>query len=106
MAFYGVKEGWLSLLRDRIFKAARATIHKPRLQQSRTNVLPLTKHRWKCLKTRCWVAFLNDKDGGFTLVHEDYVPQAHMEVLNSRWYREVDPDTYRDEVVTKQYRNL
>ena len=49
---------------------------------------------------------LNDKDGGFTLVHEDYVPQAHMEVLNSRWYREVHPDTYRDELVTKQYRNL
>ena len=39
-------------------------------------------------------------------MHEDYVPQAHMEVLNSRWYREVDPDTYRDELVTKQYRNL
>ena len=62
-------EGLLSLLRDRIFKAARATIHKPRLQQSRNNVLPLTKHGWKCLKTSCWVAFLNDKDGGFTLVH-------------------------------------
>ena len=29
-----------------------------------------------------------------------------MEVLNSRWYREVDPDTYRDELVTKQYTNL
>ena len=34
------------------------------------------------------------------------MPQAHMEVLNSRWFREVDPDTYRDELVTKQYRNL
>ena len=27
-------------------------------------------------------------------------------MLTSRWYREVDPDTYRDELVTKQYRNL
>ena len=34
------------------------------------------------------------------------MPQAHMEVLNSRWYRELDPDTYRDELVTKQYTNL
>ena len=39
-------------------------------------------------------------------MHEYYVPQAHMEVLNSRWYREMDPDTSRDELVTKQYRNL
>ena len=39
-------------------------------------------------------------------MHGDYVPQAHMEVSNSRWYREVDRETYRDEVVTKQYRNL
>ena len=28
--------------------------------------------------------FLNDKDGGFTLIHEDHVSQAHVEVLNSR----------------------
>ena len=70
---------------------ARATVHNPQLQQSRFNVLPLTKHGWKCLKTSCWVAFLNVKDGGFTLVHEDYVLQVHIEVLNSRWYREVDP---------------
>ena len=99
-------EGWLSLLRERMLMTARATVHNPRLQQSRSNVLPLTKHGWKCLKTSCWVAFLNDKDGGFTLVHEDYVPQAHIEVLNSRWYREVDPEMYRGEFVTKQYKNL
>ena len=39
-------------------------------------------------------------------MHEDYVPQAHIEVLNSRWYREVDPEMYRGEFVTKQYKNL
>ena len=85
---------------------ARTTLHNPRLQQSRSNVLPLTKYGWKCLKSSCWVAFLNDKDGGFTLVHENYVPQVYMEVLNSRWYREVDPEMYRSEFVTKQYKNL
>ena len=85
---------------------ARTTLHNPRLQQSRSNVLPLTKHGWKCLKTSCWVASLNDKDGGFTLVHEDHVPQAHMEVLNSRWYREVYPEMYRADVVAKQHKNL
>ena len=85
---------------------ARTTLHNPRLQQSRSNVLPLTKHGWKCLKTSCWVAFLNDKDGDFTLVHEDHVPQAHMEVLNSRWYREVFPEMYRGDLVAKQYKNL
>ena len=99
-------EGWLSLLRERMLMTARTTLHNPRLQQSRSNVLPLTKHGWKCLKTSCWVAFLNDKDGGFTLVHEDHVPQAHMEVLNSRWYREVFPEMYRGDVVAKQYKNL
>ena len=52
------------------------------------------------------MAFLTDKDGGFTLIHEDYVPQAHMEVLNSRWYRGEDPDTCWDELVTKQCWNL
>ena len=83
--------GGLSVLRERILMTARTTLHNPRLQQSRSNVLPLTKHGLKCLKTSCWEAFLNDKDGGFTLVHEDHVPQAHMEVLNSRWYREVYP---------------
>ena len=51
-------------------------------------------------------SFLNDKDGGFTLVHEDYVPKAHMEVLNSLWYREVDPEMYRGECVAKQHKNL
>ena len=67
-------EGWLSLLREEMLMAARTTLHNPKLQQSRSNVLPLTKHGWKCLKTSCWVAFLNDKDGGFTLVHEDHLP--------------------------------
>ena len=99
-------EGWLSLLREKMLMTARTTLHNPRLQQSRSNVLPLTKHGWKCLKTSCWVAFLNDKDGGFTLVHEDHVPQAHMEVLNSRWYREVFPEMYWSDLVTKQYKNL
>ena len=50
-------EGWLSLLRERMLMTARATVHNPRLQQSRSHVLPLTKHGWKCLKTICWVAF-------------------------------------------------
>ena len=97
-------EGWLSLLRERMLMTARTTLHNSRLQQSRSNVLPLTKHGWKSLKTSCWVAFLNDKDGGFTLVHEDHVPQAHMEVLNSRWYREVFPEMCRGDVVAKQYK--
>ena len=35
-------EGWLSLLRERMLMAARTTLHNPRLQQSRSNVLPLT----------------------------------------------------------------
>ena len=99
-------EKWLSLRHEKMLMTARTTLHNPRLQQSRSNVLPLTKHGWKCLKTSCWVAFLNDKDGGFTLVHEDHVPQAHMEVLNSRWYREVFPEMYRCDLVAKQYKNL
>ena len=96
----------MSLLREKMLMTARTTLHNPRLQQSRSNVLPLTKHGWKCLKTSCWVAFLNDKDGGFTLVHEDHVPQAHMEVLNSRLYREVFREMYRGDLVAKQYKNL
>ena len=39
-------------------------------------------------------------------MHEDHVPQAHMEVLNSRWYREVYPVMYRGDFVAKQYKNL
>ena len=41
-----------------------------------------------------------------TLVHEDHVSQAHMEVLNSRWYREVFPEMYRGDLVAKQHKNL
>ena len=50
-------ERWLSLLREKMLITARTTLHNPRRQQSRSNVLPLTEHGWKCLKTSCWVAF-------------------------------------------------
>ena len=40
------------------------------------------------------------------MVHKDHVPEAHDEVLSSRWYREVDPETYRSEIVTKRYKTL
>ena len=71
----------LSLLREQLLATARATLHNLKQPQSRTTVLPLTKHGWKCLRASCRVAFLGDKDGGFTLVHEDYVPRAHHEVF-------------------------
>ena len=96
----------LSLLREQLLATARATLHNLKQPQSRTTVLPLTKHGWKCLRASCRVAFLGGKDGGFTLVHEDYVPRAHHEVLNAHWYREVDPETYRSETVTNQYKTL
>ena len=41
-----------------------------------------------------------------TLVHEDHVPQAHMEVLNSRWYREVYHEMCPGNFVAKQCKNL
>ena len=96
----------MSLLRERVLLTARTTLHNPGYNR----VDPMFHHSPSMVGSVSrpsvgWL-FLNDKDGGFTLVHEDHVPQAHMEVLNSRWYREVYPEMYRGDFVAKQYKNL
>ena len=98
-------KGWLAHLSADITEAATASIRRSRMARC-SNILGITKLGFSIMRKKKWVAIINDKETGYTLMSESDVYDIHTSILSSSCYREVPSDTISRENLLEQYRRV